>query len=137
MADISPSASTVTWVAGTRPFRGIAGATIVPGNAVYLDTTTNTYKLTDGDTDTESNCAGIAMDSAISGRPFLIAGPGAVINIGATVALGTVYVCSLTAGGICPWADLGTGDYVMILFIGATSNIVEVICKKQYAGTHV
>lgn len=137
MADISPSASTVTWVSGNRCVRGIAGATLVPGNAVYLDTTTNTYKLTDGDTDTESVCAGIAIDSAISGREFLLAPPGAVINIGATVALGTIYVCSLTAGAICPWADLATGDYVTILFIGATSNIVELICKKQFAGVHV
>lgn len=137
MADISPSASTVTWVSGVREARGIAGATITPGQPVYLDTTTNTYKLTDGDTDAESVCAGIALDSAISGRPFIFAPPGAVINIGATVALGTIYVCSLTAGGICPWADLATGDYVTILFIGATSNIVEVICKRQYAGVHV
>lgn len=137
MADISPSASTVTWVGGVRPVMATAGATLVPGNAVYLDTTTNTYKLTDGDTDTESQCAGIALDSAISGRPFLLAPPGAVINIGATVALGTIYVCSLTAGAIAPWADLATGDYVMVLFIGATSNIVELICKRQYAGVHV
>lgn len=134
--DLSPSASTVTWVSGTRPVQGIAGATLAPGDAVYLDTTTNTYKLTDGDTDTESVAAGIVIDSAISGRPFLFAPPGAVINIGATVVLGTVYVCSLTPGKICPWADIGTGDYTTILFIGATSNIVKVICEKQYAGVH-
>jgi hypothetical protein len=136
MADLSPSASTVTWVSGTRPLIGTAGATFVPGQPVYLDTTTNTYKLADADTDTESVVAGVTLDSAISGRPFLLAPPGAVINIGATVVLGTIYVLSINAGGIAPWADIGTGDYPVVLFIGATSNLVELICKKQYAGVH-
>lgn len=134
--DLSVTANSVTWVSGVRPFVGKAGATITPGQPVYLDTTTNTYKLTDGDTDAESVCAGISLDGGVSGRDMLIAPPGAVINIGATVTLGTVYVCSLTAGGIAPWADLSTGDYTTILFIGATSNIVELICKRQYAGVH-
>jgi len=136
MADISPSASTVTWTAGNRWTQGMAGATIVPGNVLYLDSTTNTLKLADGDLDTESIVVGIALDSAISGRVCTYAPPGAVINIGATVTLGTIYVLSLTAGAICPWADIGTGDYPNVLFIGATSNLVELICKKQYAGVH-
>jgi len=130
MTDLSITATSVNWVSGNREIRGIAGATITPGQAVYLDTTTNTYKLTDGDTDTESQCAGIALDNAVSGRPFLIAPPGAFIQIGATPTAGTIYVCSLTAGGIAPWADLGTGDYVMVLFVGVASGVVEVICKR-------
>lgn len=136
MTDLSITAANVTWVSGVRPFIGKAGATITPGQAVYLDTTTNKYKLTDGDTDAESVCAGISLDGGVDGRDMLIAPPGAVINIGGTVALGTVYVCSLAAGGIAPWADLSTGDYVTILFIGATNNIVKILCERQYAGVH-
>lgn len=130
MTDLSITAASVTWVSGVRPFVGQGGATGTPGQPVYLDTTTNTYKLTDGDTDTESVCAGILIDSMVSGRPCLIAPPGAVIQIGATPVAGTIYVCSLTAGGIAPWADLGTGDYVMVLFIGVASGVVELICKR-------
>jgi hypothetical protein len=136
MTDLVITAASVTWVGGVRPIVGQGGEAGTPGQPVYLDTTTNTYKLTDGDLDAASVCAGILLDTMVSGRPCLIAPPGAVINIGATVTLGTVYVCSLTAGGVAPWADLSTGDYVTILFIGATSNVVELICKRQYAGTH-
>ena len=136
MTDLTITAASVTWVSGVRPFIGKAGATITPGQPVYFDTTTNKYKLTDGDTDAESLCAGISLDGGVDGRDMLIAPPGAVINIGSTVVLGTVYVCSLTPGGIAPWADLATGDYVTLLFMGATNNIVEILCKRQYAGVH-
>lgn len=136
MTDLSITPASVTWVAGVRPFVGQGGASGTAGQPVYLDTTTNTYKLTDADADLTSVCAGILIDTMVSGRPCLIAPPGAVINIGGTVVLGTNYHVSSAAGGICPWADVGTGAYTTHLFIGATSNIVELTCKRQYAGVH-
>ena len=136
MTDISITPGSVTWVSGVRWETGMGGEAGTAGQAVYLDTTTNTLKLTDGDNDATSVFKGVLLDTMVSGRPCIYAPPGAVINIGGTVVLGTVYVFSLTAGGIAPWADLGTGDYVTIVFIGATSNIVEVIGKRQYAGVH-
>ncbi len=130
MTDLSITAASVLWVSGVRPITGKAGATITPGQSVYLDTTTNTYKLADGDTDTESIVAGVCLDGGVSGRDIFIAPPGAVIQIGATPAAGTIYVQSLTPGGIAPWADLATGDYTNVLFIGVASGVVELICKR-------
>jgi hypothetical protein len=130
MTDLSITAASVLWVSGVRPIAGKAGETITPGQTVYLDTTTNTWKLTDGDLDAASLCGGVCLDGGVSSRDIWIAPPGAFIQIGATPTAGTIYVCSLTAGGICPWADLASGDYVMVLFVGVASGVVELICKR-------
>ncbi len=129
MTDISVTAASVTWVSGVREAKGIAGATITPGQAIYLDTTTNTYKLADANVAAAAVVAGVALDSAVSGRPFLFAPPGAVINFGATLAAGTIYELSETAGGICPSADIGTGVYVNVIAIGAGTGNAEIIAK--------
>lgn len=129
MTDISVTAGNVTWVSGTRWMLGIAGATITPGQSIYLDTATNTYKLADANAAASAVVAGIALDSAVSGRPFLFAPPGAVINWGATLTAGTIYELSETAGGVAPSADIGTGVYVNVLCIGAGTGNAEVIAK--------
>lgn len=133
MTDISVTATQVTWVSGVRPFVGQGGGSGTPGQPVYLDTTTNTYKLADADTDAESVVAGVLLDNMVSGRPCIIAPPNAVINWGATLTAGTIYTLAVTAGGVCPWADLGTGDYVNVLAIGAGTAIAEVIGKRGTA----
>lgn len=133
MADASITAANVKWSSGVRPATVKAGATITPGQVVYLDTTTNTHKLADGDLDTESNVSGISIDGGVDGRDMFLGIPGSVINVGFTTVAGTIYVLSLTAGGIAPWADLGTGDYVNVLFIGNGTALVELICKRGTA----
>lgn len=133
MTDISQTPANVTWVSGTRPVVGKAGATIAAGQAVYLNTSTNEYELTDADTDAASNFAGISITGGVDGRDMLIAPPGAVINWGATLTAGTIYTLSTTAGGICPDEDLATGDYVVVLAIGAGTANAEIIGKKGTA----
>lgn len=127
MTDISVTASNVTWVSGVRPQQGKAGVAITEGQAVYLDTTTNTYKLADANSATASVVAGVALTNAIAGRDFLFAPPGAKINVGATLTAGTKYQLSETAGGICPAADIGTGVYVNVIYIGAGTANATVI----------
>lgn len=131
--DVSQTATSVKWVSGTRPRVVPAGATIAAGNAVYLNTSTLKYELADADVDATSEFAGIALSDGVNGRDMLIAPPGAVINWGATLTAGTIYVLSTTAGGVAPWADLGAGDYVVVLCIGAGTANAEVIGKKGAA----
>lgn len=133
MADVVQTAANVTWVSGTRPFVGKAGATIPAGAPVYLDTTTGEYLLADADTDAASVVAGVSISGGVDGRDMVIAPPGAVINWGATLTAGTIYVASATAGAVAPWADLGTGDYVNVLCIGAGSANAEIIAKRGTA----
>lgn len=131
--DVSQTPANVTWVSGNRPIVVKAGATILAGQPVFLNTTTLEHELADADTDAASNFAGISLTGGVDGRDMLIAPPGAVINWGATLTAGTIYVVSTTAGAVAPWADLATGDYVVVLAIGAGTANAEIIGKKGAA----
>ena len=136
MADITVTAGNVKWVSGARPVVVKAGASITRGQPVYLNTATGEHELADADTDAASIVAGVALSDGYDGADMLIAPPGAVINWGATLTAGTIYVLSTTAGSVAPWADLATGDYVVVLAIGAGTANAEIIVKKG-AAVHV
>lgn len=129
-ADATVTVANVKWSSGVRPSNAQGGATITPGQVCYLDTTTNTQKLAQATSATLAVVSGICLDGGVSGRDIFIAGPGSVINVGFTTVAGTIYVLSAAAaGGIAPWADLTTGQYVNVLFIGNGTALVELICK--------
>lgn len=131
--DATITATQVAWVRGVRPRTVRGGAAITAGQVVYKNTATNEHELADADTDTASEVAGVAISDGQDGRDMLIAPPGAVYNCGFTTTAGTIYVLSTTAGGIAPEADLASGDYVVVLFVGNGTAIVELIAKKGTA----
>lgn len=133
MTDISVTAANVKWVSGTRPRVVKAGATITAGQAVYLNTTTLEHELADADTDAASEVAGVSLTDGVDGRDMLIAPAGATIAWGATLTAGTIYVLSATAGGVAPEADLATGDYVVVLAVGAGTANARIINAKGAA----
>ncbi len=114
MADLTITASQVLPVSdSTVQAQGTAGATITAGQALYLDSSTNTLKLAQADgTAAEAAIVGVALVGASSSQPVVYATGGDVtIGAGAAPANGTVYVVSATAGGICPTADVTTSGY--------------------------
>jgi len=133
MADITVTATNVKWISGTRPQVVKGGAAITAGQSVYLNTSTLEHELADADTDATSVFAGIALTGGQDGADMLIAPPGAVIDFGATLTAGTIYVLSTTAGGVAPEADLASGDYVVVLAIGAGTRQAEIIGKRGAA----
>lgn len=133
MADITVTVGNVKWVSGTRPIVAKAGATVTRGQAAYLNTTTGEHELADADNDATSVFAGMFLTDGYDGSDVLIAPPGAVINWGATLTAGTIYVLSTTTGGVAPWADLVAGDYVVVLAIGAGTANAEIIGKRGAA----
>lgn len=121
MADISVTAANVKIVSDAAVADGTAGATITAGQAVYLDETDNKFKLADADnTATTAAVRGIALNGASDGQPIKVASSG-VLNMGATLTVGTIYVLSGTAGGVCPASDLTSGDYVSLLGVAITA----------------
>jgi hypothetical protein len=48
------------------------------------------------------------------------------ITIGATLTAGTAYYLSDTPGGICPLADLLSGEYVVLLGLAASTTVLNV-----------
>jgi hypothetical protein len=127
MADLVLTAANVAAGTGARVEHGTAGAAVTAGQVVYADSATNTYKLADNNSGTADARvpAGIALHAAASGQPLAILTAG-LITIGATVAIGTIYVLSATAGGIAPAADLASGNYSSVLGIATTAAMIDV-----------
>ena len=127
MTDISITAANV--VAGSNATResGTAGETITAGQVVYRSSTTGKYMLADNDSATAGAKAprGIALNGAALNQPLQILRAGD-ITIGGTLTAGTDYYLSSTAGGICPRADLGSGDDVVLIGIARSTSVLNV-----------
>lgn len=127
MTDIAITAANVVAGSTATTETGVAGASITAGQVVYLDETTGKYGLADTDSATAAvrKPRGIALHAASENQPLKIckAGP---ITIGGTVAAGVAYYLSGTAGGICPIADVATGDYPSIIGMGISTSVIQV-----------
>lgn len=127
MADLSITAANV--VAGNTATiaRGVAGATITAGQVVYLDPVTGKYGLADVNSATPAvrNAVGIALNAASNGQPIAVCTKGP-LTIGAAILAGVAYYASGTPGGIRPVADNVTGDYTVLLGIGASTTVLNV-----------
>lgn len=128
MADLTITAANVVADSTATVVDAVAGASITPGQVVYRDGSTGTVKLADNDSGTAAARSpyGIALNSASSGQPIAVLTKGP-ITIGATVAASGIYVLSSTAGGICPAADLGSGDYTTIVGLGTSTTKIDVL----------
>lgn len=134
MADLTITAASVIAGSGARIAHGTAGASVTAGQVVYLDSATGTYKLADNDSATAAlrSPVGIALHAAVSGQPLAVLTKGP-ITIGATMTAGVAYYLSGTPGGICPVADLATGDYPTILGIATSTTVLEINIQESGA----
>jgi len=127
MADISITAANV--VAGVNALRepGIAAATITAGQAVYKSSSTRKWAPADSNSATVEvrRATGIALNGAAANQPLSILTSGDV-TIGATLTAGTAYYLSDTPGGICPLADVGSGEYVCLMGLAKSSSVLSV-----------
>ena len=127
MADLSITAANVDNVetGNANTERGIAGATITAGQAVYRDASdSNQFKLADNDAAGTDDVYGIALNSASDEQPLVVQRSG-TIDMGGVVAVGTIYVLSSTAGGVAPSTDLVSTDYVTVIGVGVTATNIE------------
>lgn len=127
MADLSITAANVISGEGSQTETGVAGAAVTAGQAVYLDATTDTYKLSDSNSATAAarSVRGIALHAAASGQPLTIHRSGP-LTIGATLTANAAYCLSDTPGGICPAADVGAGEYMVQIGLAASTTVLNV-----------
>jgi hypothetical protein len=125
--DLTVTVANVARVSGTT-VKGTAGATITAGQLLYADPaaldSANQPKLKPADADLSADAArlaGIALHGSLNNQPITYQTDG-VVNPGATVVVGEIYVASGTAGGIAPKADLASADWVSILGIGTSAS---------------
>lgn len=134
MADIAVTAANVALVSG--PFAdGLSAAAITAGQAVY-QTSTGTWGLAQRD-GTQAECGqyglGMALNSAPgTGQPIRVALPGADVTCGGTVAVGTIYTISATAGGWTSDAASST-NYNSVFAVGKSTTRLRLICVAAEA----
>lgn len=132
MADLTITATSVVAGSSATTTNGILGETVTAGQAVYKAADGLYYKADNNSaTALARQATGIALNGGAINQPVpvLTAGP---ITIGATVTAGVAYYLSDTAGGICPVADLGAGEYPCLLGMATSTTVIDV--KIQYPG---
>lgn len=124
MADLTVTAANVETVSARSDQlkRGYAAEAITAGQPVHKLASDGLIYVSDADHATVAKrvCDGIAVNGAAQGQPVEYQS-GGDINIGATVAVGVVYVLSDTLGGIMPAADLEAGDATAVIGVGVTA----------------
>lgn len=132
MSDISITAGSVVAGSDAVTENGIAGASITAGQVVYLDSSTNKYGLADSDSATAGIRAprGIALNSASANQPLGVLRSGS-ITIGGTLTAGVAYYLSNTPGGICPVADVGAGEYSVLLGLATSTTVLNVAIQAS------
>ncbi len=130
MADLTITAANVAYTSGGSTKTAIAGEAITAGEAVYIDTSdSNKIKLANVTSATASVVAGVSVNDAASGQHITYVTAGAIINPGATVAVGKLYVCS-ASGAIAPVDDLTTSDYVSVIYVGTAASSVTLLLEN-------
>jgi len=123
MAALSITAANVKAGAGAIITAGIAGATITAGQAVFRDTATGKFVLSDADGDGLQQVAGIALNGAADGQPLSVQTAGEIL-IGATLTAGTTYYLAPTAGGIGPLTDVASGDDPIVIGMAKSTSVL-------------
>lgn len=132
MADISITAANVVADSMAVKEAGTAGETIAAGKAVYKSSTTGKFMLADSNSATAEARVpyGIALNGASDNQPLVVLKSGD-ITIGATLIAGASYWLSDTPGGICPDADVGSGEYASVLGIAKSTSVLNVGIKAS------
>lgn len=131
-ADITVTATSVKLSSGTSTAYN-AGETITAGQCLYLHTDGLVYKSDSNGTSAQKALIGIALNGGATGQPIAVQTSG-TITIGATTAVGTIYVVSGTAGGIAPHGDLASGMTTIIIGVADTTGSIKLnIYNSQVA----
>ncbi|QND13429.1 hypothetical protein HB775_05705 [Rhizobium leguminosarum bv. trifolii] len=133
MTDIVITPANVQAASNAERDQGIAGETITAGKAIYLAATTNRWMLADSNSATAEarQAKAIALNGASVGQPVAFQKSGD-ITIGGTLTAGQAVYLSDTPGGLCPLADVGSGEYVCLIGLAKSTSVLAM--GIQYPG---
>lgn len=131
MADLVITAANVLAGAGAIKQSGAALEAVTAGKGAYFDPVTKKFGLWDSNSPTAAvrKMAGIFLNGAGVNQPVVVQSAGR-INLGATLVAGEVYFQSETPGGIQPYADLASGEYVGLLGVAVSTSELELHIKS-------
>lgn len=126
MADLSITATSVIAGADSVGENGFLGATVTAGQLVYKDSADGLWKLADANGAAALRTpGGIALNGGVSGQPVRVHKSGD-ITLNSVLTVNTAYFLSDTPGGICPAADLGSGEYGTFVGIAKSTTVLKV-----------
>lgn len=128
MADLTITAANIVPGSNATIKHGIAAVAIACGKSVYLDPDTNTVKLSDNDDASAAvrETVGVSVNAAaVAGQPVSYIKDGD-LAFGAILTKGETYCVSGTPGGICPRADVTTGDDLIIIGVASSTSNLQV-----------
>lgn len=127
MADLVISSALVVAGADSSAVSGVAGELITAGKAVYLSSSTKKWMLADSNSATVEarQAKGIALNGASLNQPISVHKSGD-LTIGATLVAGQAIYMSDTAGGLCPLADVGAGEYLCLIGLAKSTTVLAV-----------
>lgn len=125
MADIVITATSVVAGSDAVTSVGIAGEAITAGQALYVSSTTGKLMKADSNSATVEarQATSISLNGAALNQPVVIQTSGD-LTIGGTLVPGSAYYLSDTPGGICPVADVGTGEAVCLLGLAKSASVL-------------
>ena len=126
MADLTIAAASVLAGEEASSKNGIAGETIAAGKTMYMSPTSKKWMLADSNSATVAarNSTAIALNSASLNQP-LVGHTKGPITVGAALTAGTAYFLSDTPGGICPLADVGSGEYICQIGLAISTTQID------------
>lgn len=143
MADLSQTAASIAISGSACPTKRVQfGEAVIQGQPVYLSTSDSKYYKCDAnDTLAKAACAGIVLTPSSANGYGLIVPPSttagvSLVNLGATLAVGTQYAVSATLGAICPLADISTGQFPTSIGFAVSTSLLDfqvVICSVAKA----
>ena len=106
---------------------GSAGEAITAGKLVYKSSSTKKNMLADTNSATleARKPTGIALNGASLNQPVDVQTAGD-ITIGATLVAGDAYYASDTPGGICPRADVGATENVVLVGLARSTTVLAI-----------
>jgi hypothetical protein len=119
MADLTQTAASVLGYGDQ--LHGVLGGTVTAGMPVRLSS--GTFIAATDASAVGAAVEGIALTGGASGQPFTYQKAG-TINLGATLAVGKVYVLS-TSGLIAPVDDIAGSEFVTVLGIATTAALFK------------
>jgi len=127
MADLVITNTAVVAADNAVKESGLAGETITAGKAVYKSPTSKKWMLADSNSATAAakTAGGVALNGASLNQPVTVAKSGD-ITMNAVLTAGSAYYLSDTAGGICPDADVGSGENVCQIGIAKSTTVLSV-----------
>lgn len=132
MTDIVITAANVVKGTGAEVSHGTLGATVTAGQSVVRDPSTNKFVLADSNHATAALRVpdGIALNGGANNQPVAVQTEGP-ITIGGTLTPGVAYYQSDTPGGICPVADVGSGERSVFLGIATSASVLALAIKDS------